>query len=649
MKAFMHHKLQAMQKLISEKLETEWVIFVSDLLVALLSLYVTLRLLLGKDFQTLQMTFILKHCLVFSLISFALFSWMRSSQGSPKYINMEKISTFVGCAVLANLFYHPLMLLMGSLPPLTPLLNTLVFVIGLLLPRFLAPIWKKHEEIKTNTVDLSPKIPVAIIGYNGQIGSYLQEKDRDASKRSTLPYHFIGILLNQPLSSNDIPPPFPVLGMVHDFVSIMQKLSLEGREPKRLLVVQESLNYLPLRQILLKFQGRGTLSLLFEMSPTSHEVTLRPLRLEDILGKVTLDYPQNTLTHATSSHTWQEVRTFIDSACVLIMGIQDLVIGQLAHHIARFYPKYLMLMDPSERALAALKVKLDQLYPDITCNYILASITDHDFLDHLVKIHKPQVIFHGERVTYPGLMACNLKQTIQKNILSPIRFAKTLYKTDVRAFVLVNAQASTPLSQIITTLISQKLQELDQIATVKYPTRFLVINNSDVWNNLDSTTAFWPQQLREGLKINMSSPDAYSYLLSADEAARTILQAIGKIVVGKNNKGQSFYLSGGEPSRFLDLLRSLSFLNGLIPEIDVKVNFFGNQDDVPSLEETNIVHHLVPGVVIDAKYSFPSVDKGFLLRLKKLVESGQLEQIVTLLETFVKGNTGKSLPLKLTG
>src|SRR5471030_736120 len=117
------HKLIQQQKLIAKKIKTEWVIFASDLLVSLLSLYITLRLLLGKDIQTLQMSFILKHCLVFVLISFGLFSWLRSDQGALRYTTMEKIPRILGCAVLANLFYHPLMVLMGSLPPLTPILN----------------------------------------------------------------------------------------------------------------------------------------------------------------------------------------------------------------------------------------------------------------------------------------------------------------------------------------------------------------------------------------------------------------------------------------------------------------------------------------------------------------------------------------------
>jgi len=105
--------------------------------------------------------------------------------------------------------------------------------------------------------------------------------------------------------------------MINDFVSIMQKLSLEGREPKRLLISQEALSYMPLRQILLKFQGRGVISLRFEVSPATHEVTLRPLRIEDLIGKATLDNSQTS----TMGANWQQVQALVDSARILITGI----------------------------------------------------------------------------------------------------------------------------------------------------------------------------------------------------------------------------------------------------------------------------------------------------------------------------------------
>jgi len=137
---------------------------------------------------------------------------------------------------------------------------------------------------------------------------------------------------------------------------------------------------------------------------------------------------------------------------------------------------------------------------------------------------------------------------IQKNILSPFHFAQDIQKTEACLFVLVNAHASTRLTRLINTLISQQFQILDQAATKKNPTRFLVINSCDVWNNLDSITAFWAEHLAQGLKITLPSPDAYSYLLSAEEAARTILQGIVKALINEKTKGQVLNLTGGEPT-----------------------------------------------------------------------------------------------------
>ncbi|MBM3632961.1 MAG: hypothetical protein FJX03_04555 [Alphaproteobacteria bacterium] len=631
MREFLHKLLLQRQKLIPSNFKTEWVIFISDLLVALLSLYVTLRILLGKDIQTLQMSFILKHCLVFALISFSLFSWLRSKQGTYRYISLEKIPGILGCAVLANLLYHPLMLLMGKLPPLTPILNTFLFMTGLLVPRLLAPFWKQ-EVIKTATVELAPKIPVIVIGYNEQIGAYLRKNETLQGNRAEFPYNLEGILLNHPLGSDDLPPPFPVLGMISDFVSIVQKLSTEGREPKRLLISQDALNYMPLRQILLKFQGRGILSLRFEVSPATHEVTLRPLHIEDLIGKAALG---NFQTSSIGSD-WQQVQALIDSARILITGIHDPVINQLAHHIVGFYPKHLVMVDPSEQALAGLKIKFNQLYPDVVCEYVLASITDRATLERLVKTHNPQIIIHGDRVTDPDLVTNNLLMTVQKNILSPLHFAQDVLKTEACLFVMVNANAPSRLTRLITTLISQQLQALDKTSTKKNPTRFLVINSCEIWNNLDSKTAFWTEQLNQGLKITLPSPDAFSYLLSADEAAKTILQGIVKALINEKTKGQVLNLTGGEPTRFLELIRSLSLLSGLIPEIDAKISFSGETISVNSFEGTDLLQPILPGMTMGlTNPPISSEDDYLLTKLTDLLEKGQTAKIVSLLEKVI--------------
>jgi len=651
MRKFITDKLLAAQKYTTEKIKTEWVIFASDILMALLSLYVTLRLLLGKDIQTLQMTFILKHCLVFAFISLALFFLIRNEQGYSKYISMESIPGVMGCAVLANLFYHPLMLLMGNLPPLTPVLNTVLFMSGLLFPRLLAPFWKQ-EEIKTNTVELSPKIPIIVIGYNEQIGAYLRDHITNPKGKGPFPYQLIGIILNQPLSNDDQTPNFPILGMINDFVSIVQKLSLEGREPKRFLISQESLVYLPLRQILLKFQGRGILSLCFDISPATHEVTLRPLHIEDLLGKTNLNSsPQFSLEVAPYT-TWQDVQSLIDSARILIIGINDPVIHQLAHHIVGFFPKHLILVDPSEHALAELKIKFDQLYPDVICEYILGSITDHDIIISLIESHEPQIIINGDRITHPDLIANNLLMTVQKNIFSPLYIAKCLQELGSCLFIQVNPQTPSLLSKIITTLTSQHLQAIDLATSKTHAGRCLVINCCDVWNNLDSTTAFWKEQLNQGLKITLPSPDAYSYLLSAQEAAQTILRAIVAALVDEKTKGQILHLSGGEPSRFLELIRSLALLNGLIPEIDAHINFSSKPFLIPTFEEAEVIHSLTPGVVIGTtNFSIQAQNNDLMEKLSDLVEKTQAVKLVALLEKINVGVDTMDFhtPLKLAG
>jgi len=144
--------------------------------------------------------------------------------------------------------------------------------------------------------------------------------------------------------------------------------------------------------------------------------------VEDIIGNANLESSQMS----AASSNWQQVQALIDSARVLITGIHDPVINQLANQIIKFYPKRLIIVDSSEQALTGLRVKFNQLYPDVHCEYVLAAITDQTIMEQLIKTHHPQIVLHGDRITDPELVKQNLLMAIQKNIFSPLHFASEI-------------------------------------------------------------------------------------------------------------------------------------------------------------------------------------------------------------------------------
>jgi organic radical activating enzyme len=153
---------------------------------------------------------------------------------------------------------------------------------------------------------------------------------------------------------------------------------------------------------------------------------------------------------------------------------------------------------------------------------------------------------------------------------------------------------------------------------------------------LDSITAFWKEQLTNGLKITLPSPDSYSYLMSAEESARTILQAIVKALINEKTKGQILNLTGGEPTRFLELIRSLSLLNGLIPEVDVKIDFSGDSVPFSFFEKTDLLQPLLPGITMGlTNMPCNSEDDYILSKLNPLLEKGQTAKMVALLEKII--------------
>lgn len=123
-------------------------------------------------------------------------------------------------------------------------------------------------------------------------------------------------------------------------------------------------------------------------------------------------------------------------------------------------------------------------------------------------------------------------------------------------------------------------------------------------------------------------------------------------MLNEKSKGQSLQLLGGEPSRHLELIRSLSLLNGLIPEIDVNVKFSGEVKSTASYEETDLLQSLTPGVMMGVNQtSTQSEDKAFLTKLTELLEKGQTAKIVALLEKINPNmeDTDQAQVFKLAG
>lgn len=631
--------------------------FLADICLAFSGLYFTIWIVSETDSFSFQIIPVIKHCLVFTLLVAGIEYWHHTDANRyfifPKIFskinfsvsfslfNIQSLFDLIKFSVLVNLFYHPLMLIIGGVPSLAIIVNTILLFIGLILNRILFSLIYSPS-VNTHSVVTSSPLSAIVVGCDYHIVTWLNDyKKRSVKSSNIIPYVISGIVLSRPLKENDPALPFPSLGLIQDFRLVTQKLSTEKNMPERLLISQEALANLSFRQILVKLMSHGTSVLLFEEVLPVKKLRLRPLKFSDLIGKISLDsYTNGYLPDFVSERhiIWQEIEAVFDKTCVMITGVEDLVAHQLACIIAGLCPKNLLLTSSSEYALQGLRTELNTLYPNIACNYILTSVTDHKIIEKIVNTYQPHFVFHSDRVTCANTIAENLPETVQKNILSTLHLAQLLHKTKAQAFILMNAHASTSLAHSITTLISQEIQRIDQ--TYPHPdTRFLVINTCEVWGNLDSTSAFWEEQLSNGLDINLSSADNYSWLLSAQDAAQAILRSIIKVIEKNTIRGQSLQLSGNEPLRFYELLKSFSFMKGYNPDHEIKFNFHDKISEISLMHEdnTSIQETITPGIILtykaysDNNYQNISNDNhNILIRLAELVAKHQSVKIAAL-------------------
>jgi FlaA1/EpsC-like NDP-sugar epimerase len=130
-----------------------------------------------------------------------------------------------------------------------------------------------------------------------------------------------------------------------------------------------------------------------------------------------------------------------------------------------------------------------------------------------------------------------------------------------------------------------------------------------------SVLPIFKEQVSRGGPITVTHPDMKRYFMTIPEAVQLVLQAA---VLGKG--GEVFVLDMGEPVKIVDLAKDLIRLSGLVPDVDVRIEFTGIRPGEKLFEELRLDHETVD------KTTHPQI---FLLRAQKRagVEESVLEEL----------------------
>lgn len=286
--------------------------------------------------------------------------------------------------------------------------------------------------------------------------------------------------------------------------------------------------------------------------------TLRDVSIEDLLGRqpVRLD--------------WTMINETLKGKSILVTGGGGSIGSELCKQIAGIGPGQLIVFDQSEFNLYQIDAELSRLNPDGNHQAILGDVTDRFSVNRLIRLYKPDIIFHVSAYKHVPLLENQVREAVFNNVIGTKIVAEEALRSGVKRFVLISTdKAVNPTNVMGATkraaeILCQNLNDPDG-------THFITVRFGNVLDSAGSVVPLFRNQIREGGPVTVTHPDITRYFMTIPEACQLIMQA-----EAAGQGGEVFVLDMGEPIKISYLAEQMIRLSGKKPGKDgIPIEYIG--------------------------------------------------------------------------
>lgn len=547
-----------------------YAVAVHDAAMAGTAFVLALLLRRGHDsFWAASSGFIVEGVLLFSAVSAFVFWRMRIHHGFWRYIALRDVMLVVQAVSLAVLIFLPLLFALSRLEayPRSALPITWFVLIALLLgPRVLyrAIFDGNLSGVLRRGVAVAERVPVLLLGAGDNAELFIRATIRGASSR----YRVVGIVDDDASKTKRHIHGIRIRGTTDALPTIVRDLRARGVDPRRLILTARDPDPARVRALLATCEGLG---LSFSRLPAltdfrdgdAHEIAVRQLRLEDLLGR-----PQTVLDRAA-------LRALVKGKQICITGAGGTIGAELARQIAADAPARLTLIDNAEHNLYRIDRDLGEARPDVPRTAILGDVRDPGRLESAFARERPQLVFHAAALKHVHMVEANPNEGVLTNAIGTRNVADACAAAGAAVMVLVSTdKAVAPASVMgatkrIAECYCQALAESEAAGGL----RAVTVRFGNVLGSSGSVVPLFQRQIAAGGPVTVTDPDAARYFMTTREAVQLLLQAAALGVAEEG--GRIYVLDMGKPIKIVDLARQMIRLAGLTPEKDIRIAFTG--------------------------------------------------------------------------
>ncbi len=285
---------------------------------------------------------------------------------------------------------------------------------------------------------------------------------------------------------------------------------------------------------------------------------------------------------------------------VLVTGAGGSIGSELCRQVARLEPRQLSLVERSEYALFTIEQELRRSFPNLKIISRICDICDSERVTAVFQTDEPQIVFHAAAHKHVPMMEYNPGEALKNNVFGTKTVADVADQCGTQVFVMISTdKAVNPTSIMGAT--KRVAEKYIQALSARSETKYVAVRFGNVLGSTGSVIPTFKEQIATGGPVTVTHPDMKRYFMTIPEASQLVMQASA---MGKG--GEIFVLDMGTPVKIVDLAYDLIRLSGLVPDVDIKIEFTGIRPGEKLFEELGFDAELL------SKTAHPKIYTGLL-------------------------------------
>ena len=245
----------------------------------------------------------------------------------------------------------------------------------------------------------------------------------------------------------------------------------------------------------------------------------------------------------------------LEGSRVLITGAAGSIGSELVRQVAGCKPESMMLIDQAETPEHDIRLMMENEYPEIKAETVVASICKVNRMEKIFSTFRPDYVFHAAAYKHVPMMEDNPSEAIQNNVYGTKVIADLSVKYGVKKFVMISTDKAVNPTNVMG--CSKRICEIYIQAMNKVSnTQFVTTRFGNVLGSNGSVIQLFKEQIKKGGPVTVTDSNVIRYFMLIPEACKLVLEA-----GTKGYGGEIFVFDMGKPVKIVDLAKRMIHLS----------------------------------------------------------------------------------------